>query len=85
VQATAFLAADQLARLLDELEHVLAAELVAARQAHHLRAAPPPPGLAGATAALEAAVEPVGEDRSLTADLAAVRALLREGALARAA
>jgi histidine ammonia-lyase len=85
VQATAFLAADQLTRLLDELEHVLAAELVAARQAHHLRAAPLPPGLAGAMAALEAAVEPVREDRSLTADLAAVRALLREGGLTRAA
>jgi histidine ammonia-lyase len=85
VQATAFLAADQLARLLDELEHVLAAELVAARQAQHLRAAPPPPGLAGPMAALEAAVEPVREDRSLTADLAAVRALLRHGALTRAA
>jgi histidine ammonia-lyase len=81
VQATAFLAADQLSRLLDELEHVLAAELVAARQAHHLRAAPLPAGLAPAMAALEAAIEPVLEDRSLTADLAAVRALLRARAL----
>ena len=33
-------------------------------------------------AALAAAVEPVREDRSLTADLAAVRELLRSGALA---
>ena len=43
VQATTFLSAGQLARALDELEHILAAELVAARQAHHLRGEPLPP------------------------------------------
>jgi histidine ammonia-lyase len=77
VQATTFLSADQLARALDELEHILAAELVAARQAHHLRGEPLPPALAAAMAPLADAVEPVREDRALTGDLAAVRALLR--------
>ncbi|MET0685323.1 MAG: aromatic amino acid ammonia-lyase [Solirubrobacteraceae bacterium] len=81
VQATAFLSAERLARALDELEHVLAAELVAARQAHHLRGEPLPPALEAPLTRLTAAVEPVLEDRSLTADLAAVRALLRDGAL----
>jgi histidine ammonia-lyase len=71
------LSADQLARALDELEHILAAELVAARQAHHLRGEPLPPALAAAMAPLADAVEPVREDRALTGDLAAVRALLR--------
>jgi histidine ammonia-lyase len=81
VQATAFLAADQLRLVLDNVEHILAAELVAARQAHHLRAAPLPPALAAAAGRLAAAIPPVREDRSLTADLAAARELVRSGAL----
>ena len=36
-QAFTFLAAEQLGRILDNLELILASELVAARQAHHLR------------------------------------------------
>ena len=48
---TIFLAAEQLGRLLDNLELILAAELVAIRQARHLRAAPLPPALQARRAA----------------------------------
>ena len=79
VQSMAFLAADQLGRALDAFEHVLAAELVAARQARHLRARPLPPALEAAVARVAAVVPPVEEDRSLTADLGAARDLVRAG------
>ena len=44
-QAFTFLAAEQLGRILDNLELILASELLAARQAHHLRGAPLPRAL----------------------------------------
>ncbi|HYI17796.1 MAG TPA: aromatic amino acid ammonia-lyase [Solirubrobacteraceae bacterium] len=79
VQSMAFLAADQLGRALDALEQVLAAELVAARQAHHLRGRPLPPMLEAAVERVAAVVGPVEDDRSLAADLAAARDVLRSG------
>jgi histidine ammonia-lyase len=80
-QAHAFLAADKLDRILDNLERMLAAELVAARQAHHLRGRRLAPALEAAVAQLARCVEPVGEDRPLSGDVESVRALIRSGAL----
>ncbi len=85
VQSTAFLAADQLARASTSSSTCWPpsssppARRTTSAPRRSRRRSP------ARSAALEAAVEPVGEDRSLTADLAAVRALLREGALTRAA
>jgi histidine ammonia-lyase len=81
VQAHAFLAGEKLGWILDNVELMLAAELVAARQARHLRAAPLPPALEAPAARLAAAMEPVGEDRDLSGDLERMRALIRSGEL----
>lgn len=76
-EAHAFLAAEKLERVLDNLEAVLAAELIALRQAHHLRPSPLGPRLAAAMGRVAAAVEPVTEERVMTDDVERVRALLR--------
>jgi histidine ammonia-lyase len=78
-EALTFLAAEKLERLLDNAELIVAAELLAARQARELRGAPLPPRLEAVVERLD--VEPVTEDRSFTADLERLRALVRSGAL----
>ena len=83
-QAYTFVAAEKLARILDNLERIVAAELVAARQARHLGAPAPAPRLDAALALVAERVAPVEEDRELGGDVEAVRALLRSGALTRA-
>ena len=80
-QALSFLAAEQLDRILDNLELILAAELVAIRQARHLRAAALPPLLEAAVERVAARVAPVGEDRSLSDDVEQARDLIRSCAL----
>ena len=80
-QALTFLAAEQLDRILDNLELILAAELVAIRQARHLGASPLPPALEAAVERVAARVAPVGEDRSLSDDVERARDLIRSGAL----
>jgi histidine ammonia-lyase len=80
-QAFTFVAGEQLGLLLDNLELILAAELLAARQARHLRAAPLPPPLEAAVERVAAVVEPVGDDRPLSDDMARARDLIRSGAL----
>jgi histidine ammonia-lyase len=80
-QAFAFVAAEQLGRLLDNLELILAAELVAIRQARHLRAAALPPALEAAVDRVAACVPAVEEDRSLSGDIERARDLIRAGAL----
>jgi histidine ammonia-lyase len=82
-EALTFLAAEKLERLLDNAELIVAAELLAARQARELRGAPLPPRLEAIVERLD--VEPVTEDRSFTADLERLRALVRSGALLSAA
>jgi len=82
VQAFTFLAAERLGESLDALEATLACELVALRQAAHLRSAPlAAPALAAALARLAAVVEPVLDDRMLIADVERVRLLIRAGHL----
>ncbi len=81
LQAGVFLAAEQLGRLLDNLELILAAELVAIRQASHLRAAELPPLLQDAVQLVSSRVAPVDEDRSLSDDLERARDLIRSGTL----
>ncbi|MDP9401720.1 MAG: aromatic amino acid lyase [Actinomycetota bacterium] len=81
VQAHALLAADKLDRALDAAELVVASELVADRQAHHLgpdRIAPP---LADVAQRLAALVAPVTEERVLGDDVERVRDALRAGML----
>ena len=80
-QAFSFLAAEQLGRLLDNLELILAAELVAIRQARHLRARALPPLMEAAVERVAARVAPVDEDRSLSDDVEQARDLIRSGAL----
>jgi histidine ammonia-lyase len=80
-QAFTFVAAEQLGRLLDNLELILAAELVAIRQAHHLRATPLPLPMEAAVDRVAARVEPVQGDRSLSGDIERARDLIRSGAL----
>jgi histidine ammonia-lyase len=81
-QAFTFLAAEQLGRLLDNLELILAAELVAIRQARHLHATALPPPLETVVERLAARVAPLDEDRPLSDDLERVRALIRSGGIA---
>ena len=74
-QAFVPLAAGKLGGLLDNLELLIASELLAAAQARHLRGAP-------LSEPLEAAIErfgiaPVDADRPFTADVDRIRALLR--------
>jgi histidine ammonia-lyase len=78
-EALTFVAAEQLERLLDNLELIVAAELLAARQARELRGVPLPPRLEAIVERL--GVEPVREDRSLSPDVERLRALVRSGAL----
>jgi len=80
-QAFTFVAAEQLGRLLDNLELILAAELVAIRQARHLRATPLPAPMEAAVDRVAARVEPVEEDRSLSGDIERARGLIRSGEL----
>jgi histidine ammonia-lyase len=81
LQAFTFLAAEQLGRLLDNLELILAAELVAIRQARHVHAMPLPPRLEAVVERVAAAVAPVEEDRPLSDDIERVRALVHSGVL----
>ena len=80
-QAYTFLAAEQLGRLLDNLELILAAELVAIRQARHQRDTALPPPMEPVVERIAAVVDPVGEDRSLSDDIERARDLIRRGAL----
>jgi histidine ammonia-lyase len=80
-EALTFVAAEQLERILDNLELIVAAELLAARQARELRGAPLPPRLEAVVGRLD--VEPVAADRSFSADLERLSALVRSGALLR--
>ena len=78
-QALTFPAAEKLERILEGVELIVAAELLAARQARELRGTPLPPRLEAVVERLE--VAPVTEDRSFTPDLERLRALVRSGAL----
>lgn len=78
VQAFTFLAAERLGAMLDNLESALACELVALRQAAHLRGeALDAPLLTSAVARLAKVVAPIDEDRTLSPDVERVIALLR--------
>jgi histidine ammonia-lyase len=82
VQALTFLAAERLRAMLDNLELALACELVALRQAAHLRGRPLDALLLGRTIArLAEVVAPIDEDRTLSPDVERVAALLRAGEL----
>jgi histidine ammonia-lyase len=80
-QAFAFLAAEKLRRLLDNVELALAYELLALRQAQSLRECPLPTPLARACERLGSAVAPLVEDRPLGPDVERVRELVRSGRL----
>jgi len=80
-QALTFVAAEQLGRLLDNLELILAAELVAIRQARHLRATPLPAPMEAAGERVAECVAVVEEDRSLSGDIERARDLIRSGTL----
>jgi len=82
LQAFTFLAAARLEAVLDNLEAAVACELVALRQAAHLRGselgARP---LERLVARLAEIVDPIDEDRTLSPDIERVRALLHSGEL----
>ena len=80
-QAYTFPAAEKLERILDNLERILGAELVAARQARHLGAPPLPARLEEALDRVAERVAPVDEDRELGGDVEAAAALVRAAAL----
>jgi histidine ammonia-lyase len=80
-QALTFVAAEKLERILDNLETVLASELLAVRQARELSGRSLPPALEARAARLGEHVRPVGEDRSLSDDVERLRALVRSGEL----
>lgn len=80
-QAFAFLAAEKLRRLLDNVELVLAYELVALKQAQSLREERLPPPLARACELLGSAVSPLVEDRPLAPDVERMRELVRSNRL----
>jgi histidine ammonia-lyase len=80
-QALTFLAAEKLGRLLDNLELIIGAELVAVRQAHALRGRSLPPRLEAVVERLAAAVEPALEDRVMSGDVERIAALVRSRAL----
>ena len=75
-QAFTFIAAEQLGRILDNLELILASELLAARQAHHLRGAPLPRALEAELERLTGGIDPVTDDRPLSEDVERVRVRL---------
>jgi histidine ammonia-lyase len=80
VQAFTFLAAERLGRSLEALETILACELVALRQAAHLRSEPLAlPALTSALERIADEVEPVLDDRTLSADVERARLLVRSG------
>jgi len=81
VQALALLAAEKLHRVLDNVELIVSSELLAIRQAHHLSDVALSPRLQRAVQRLAAAVPPIEADRRLTADVDAIRELVRAGAL----
>ncbi len=78
-EALTFVAAEQLERALDNIELIVAAELLAVRQARELRGEPLPPRLESVVERLD--VAPVTEDRSFSGDLEHLRALVRSGTL----
>jgi histidine ammonia-lyase len=78
-QALTFQAAEKLERILEGVELIVAAELLAARQARELRGTPLPPRMEAVVERLE--VAPVTEDRSFTPDLERLHALIRSGRL----
>ena len=80
-QAFAFLAAEKLRRLLDNVELALAYELLALRQAQSLRDGALPPPLANACEVLAATAEPLVDDRPLGPEVERVRELVRSGRL----
>jgi histidine ammonia-lyase len=80
-QALTFVAAEKLERILDNVETVLASELLAVRQARELSGRSLPPVLEARAARLGEHVRPVGEDRSLSDDVERLRALVRSGEL----
>jgi histidine ammonia-lyase len=73
-QAFAFLAGDKLGRILDNVELLVASELLAAAQAHALGDTALPPRLREAVERL--GVSRIDADRSLSDDVARIRALL---------
>jgi histidine ammonia-lyase len=79
VQALTFLIADRVDRALDALETALACELVALRQAAFLHAEPVAPALGSVVERLAAVIDPIEDDRTLTADVENARALVRAG------
>jgi histidine ammonia-lyase len=81
VEAFAFLAGDKLGRVLDNVELILAYELVALRQARSLREPALPPPLEHVAEALAAVVPQIVEDRPLGPDVERVRELVRSRAL----
>ncbi len=82
VQAFTFLAAERLEAILGNLEAALACELVALRQAAHLRGDEPAgPLLAAVVGRLAGVVDPLDEDRTLSPDVERVRDLLHSGEL----
>ena len=80
-QAFTFLAAEQLERILDNVELIVASELLAARQGRALGGTVLPPRLEAVAERLAEAVEPVREERSLSGDVERLRALVRSGVL----
>ena len=81
VQAFTFLAAERLEAILGNLEAALACELVALRQAAHLRGEPAAPLLVAVVERLAEIVAPIDEDRTLSPDVERVRGLLHSGEL----
>ena len=80
-QAFTFLAAEQLGRILDNVELIVASELLAVRQGRALSEAVLPPRLEAVVERLAGVVEPVREERSLSPDVERVRAVVVEGTL----
>ena len=80
-QAFTFLAAEQLGRILDNVELIVASELLAVRQGRALSETVLPPRLEAVVERLAGAVEPVREERSLSPDVERVRAMVRSGVL----
>ncbi len=80
-QAFTFLAAEQLGRILDNVELIVASELLAVRQGRALSETVLPPRLEAVVERLADAVEPVREERSLSPDVERLRALVRSGVL----
>ena len=80
-QAFTFLAAEQLERILDNVELIVASELLAVRQGRALADAVLPPRLEAVAGRLADAVEPVREERSLSPDVERVRAMVATGVL----